>query len=120
MFPYLEWTLTFLIIVWVFEGYLDYRQHQKYKERHLPNTLVGIISEEKFLKAQAYGLDKSWFGIISDCFSQVFSILVLKYHWMPWLWNVSGGIHILPRFISTKSEVKKKFYFFFSVLMFEK
>jgi hypothetical protein len=109
MFPYLECTITFLMAVWVFETYIDYRQHQKYKEAELPKALVGIISEEKYLKAQIYGLDKSRFGFISDGISQILSGITLWYRWMPYLWNLSGRLLIFLSGKSTPSEVRGEY-----------
>jgi STE24 endopeptidase len=92
MFPYLEWTIVFLTAVWLFETYIAYRQHRKYKEYTLPKALTGIISKEKYLKAQSYGLDKSRFGIITDGFSNALNLTILWCRWMPGLWNLSGRL----------------------------
>jgi STE24 endopeptidase len=105
MFAYLEYTIAFFVIVWIFETYIDVRQHRKYQERQIPQTLRGIVSEEKFLKAQSYGLDKSQFGMISDIFSLLSSIVMLKYHWMPWLWGLSGRWMVWISGSSMSSEV---------------
>jgi len=43
------------------ETYLDYRQHKQYQITKLPKQLAGIIEEEAFTKAQAYGLTKRYY-----------------------------------------------------------
>ena len=48
----------FMIVMYVFETYLDLRQHTALKLPTLPKTLVGVISQEKFEKPRAYSLDK--------------------------------------------------------------
>ena len=112
MFTYLEYTIAFLVVVWIFETYINVRQHRKYRERRIPQALLGIVSEEKFLKAQAYGLDKSRFGMFSDAFSLLSSIILLRYYWMPWLWELSGRWMVWISGSSMPSEVS--FFPFFS------
>lgn len=48
----------FMIVMYIFETYLDLRQHTAIKLPTLPKTLVGVISQEKFEKSRAYSLDK--------------------------------------------------------------
>ena len=45
-------------MMYIFETYLDMRQHSALKLPSLPKTLVGVISQEKFEKSRAYSLDK--------------------------------------------------------------
>jgi len=87
-----EATIIFLWLVYVFETYLDWRQHQKLKEKVRPKELEGVIEDEKFLKAQLYGLDKSNFGFITSAFGQVESTLILVLGGIPFLWNYSTNL----------------------------
>lgn len=48
----------FMILMYIFETYLDVRQHRALKLPTLPKTLEGVISQEKFEKSRAYSLDK--------------------------------------------------------------
>lgn len=48
----------FMILMYIFETYLDIRQHAALKLPTLPKTLEGVISQEKFEKSRAYSLDK--------------------------------------------------------------
>lgn len=48
----------FMILMYIFETYLDLRQHAALKLPTLPRTLEGVISQEKFEKSRAYSLDK--------------------------------------------------------------
>lgn len=50
----------FMILVYIFETYLDLRQHAALKLPNLPKPLVGVISQEKFEKSRAYSLDKRY------------------------------------------------------------
>lgn len=48
----------FMILMYIFETYLDLRQHTALKLPTLPKPLIGVISQEKFEKSRAYSLDK--------------------------------------------------------------
>ncbi|KAG8044253.1 hypothetical protein GUJ93_ZPchr0136g33676 [Zizania palustris] len=56
--PYLEAVLCFMILMYIFETYLDIRQHRALKLPTLPKPLVGVISGENFERSRAYSLDK--------------------------------------------------------------
>ncbi|CAL5397601.1 unnamed protein product [Camellia sinensis] len=68
-FPYMEAVVGFMILMYIFETYLDLRQHAALKLPTLPKTLEGLISQEKFEKSRAYSLDKRV---------------------LPWFWKRSG------------------------------
>lgn len=48
----------FMILMYLFETYLDIRQHAALKLPNLPQPLEGVISQEKFERARAYSIDK--------------------------------------------------------------
>lgn len=50
----------FMILMYIFETYLDLRQHAAHELTTLPKPLLGVVSKEKFDKARAYSLDKRW------------------------------------------------------------
>jgi STE24 endopeptidase len=54
----------FMILNYIFETYLNIRQHRALKLPTLPKSLAGVISNEKFEKARAYSLDKRCFKIL--------------------------------------------------------
>jgi len=51
-------SLGFMILMYLFETYLDVREYAAHKLPTLPKPLVGVISQEKFEKARAYSIDK--------------------------------------------------------------
>lgn len=55
----------FMILMYIFETYLDLRQHAALKLPTLPKPLEGVISQEKFKKSQAYSLDKRYASFCS-------------------------------------------------------
>lgn len=48
----------FMVLMYIFETYLDIRQHAALKLPSLPKPLEGVVSQEKFEKSRAYSLDK--------------------------------------------------------------
>jgi len=53
-------SVAFVLVVYLFETYIDFRQNRKYREKGLPKELAAIVPTDKFEKAQAYGLDKRY------------------------------------------------------------
>ncbi|XP_043715103.1 CAAX prenyl protease 1 homolog isoform X1 [Telopea speciosissima] len=89
-FPYLEGVLGFMILMYIFETYLDLRQHVALKLPTLPKPLVGIISSEKFQKSRAYSLDKSHFHFVHEAVSILMDTAILYFGVLPWFWKLSG------------------------------
>src|ERR1700744_2146770 len=67
--------LYFSVAVYCFETYLDYRQYIKYQIKLRPKELTWVTDEE-FIKAQEYGVDKSKFGFINS-FSSMIKLFTL-------------------------------------------
>ncbi|XP_071735928.1 CAAX prenyl protease 1 homolog [Rutidosis leptorrhynchoides] len=91
-FPYMEAVVGFMILMYIFETYLDLRQHAALKLPTLPKTLEGVISQEKFEKSRAYSIDKSNFHFIHEFVTIVMDSAILLFGVLPWFWNKSGDI----------------------------
>ncbi|KAJ3085354.1 CAAX prenyl protease 1 [Quaeritorhiza haematococci] len=89
--PFKSYVLGFSYVIFLWENYLSYRQHQKLKEKKIPHALESIVKQEDFEKANAYGLDKSKFGFVSGIFSQIQTTIVFYYDLLPWFWNFAGS-----------------------------
>ncbi|KAL0712417.1 hypothetical protein Bca4012_019395 [Brassica carinata] len=89
--PYMETVVGFMIVMYVFETYLDMRQHTALKLPNLPKTLVGVISQEKFEKSRAYSLDKSHFHFVHELVTILMDSAMLFFGILPWFWKLSGG-----------------------------
>ncbi|KAK4738820.1 hypothetical protein R3W88_002517 [Solanum pinnatisectum] len=89
-FPYLEAVVGFMILMYIFESYLDVRQHAAHKLPTLPKPLVGVISQEKFEKSRAYSLDKSYFHFIHEFVTILMDSSILYFRILPWFWQRSG------------------------------
>ncbi|XP_039114501.1 CAAX prenyl protease 1 homolog [Dioscorea cayenensis subsp. rotundata] len=90
--PYLEAVLGFIVSMYIFETYLDIRQHSALKLPTLPKALQGVISQDKFEKSRAYTLDKSRFHFIREAVSTLMDITILYFGALPWLWKKSGDL----------------------------
>lgn len=53
-FPYFEFTVGFIVLVYIFETYLDLRQHARYKAKEVPRELDGVVTQETFTKSQVF------------------------------------------------------------------
>ncbi|KAL2511345.1 CAAX prenyl protease 1-like protein [Abeliophyllum distichum] len=91
-FPYMEAVVGFMIFVYVFETYLDLRQHAALKLPTLPKPLMGVISQEKFKKSQAYSLDKSHFHFVHEFVTILMDSAILYFGILPWFWKRSGDL----------------------------
>ncbi|KAI3449207.1 hypothetical protein Pfo_005872 [Paulownia fortunei] len=89
-FPYMEAVVGFMILVYIFETYLDLRQHTALKLPTLPRPLVGVISQEKFEKSRAYSLDKSHFHFLHEFVTIIMDSAILYFGILPWFWKRSG------------------------------
>ncbi|XP_009628878.1 CAAX prenyl protease 1 homolog [Nicotiana tabacum] len=88
-FPYLESVVGFMILMYIFETYLDLRQHAALKLPTLPKPLEGVISQEKFKKSQAYSLDKSNFHFVHEFVTILMDSAILYFRILPWFWKIS-------------------------------
>lgn len=66
-----------LVFQFLLEEYLDHI-NQKHFEKGMPETLNGIYTDEKYLKAINYGKDKGNFGLISGAFTLILTLFVLQ------------------------------------------
>ncbi|XP_073065029.1 CAAX prenyl protease 1 homolog [Primulina eburnea] len=89
-FPYMEAVVGFMIMVYIFETYLDIRQHAALKLPTLPKPLVGVISHEKFEKSRAYSIDKSHFHFLHEFVTILMDSAILSFGLLPWFWKRSG------------------------------
>ncbi|XP_016675308.1 CAAX prenyl protease 1 homolog [Gossypium hirsutum] len=80
----------FLILMYLFETYLDLRQHATLKLPTLPKTLEAVISQEKFEKSRAYSLDKSHFYFVHEFVTILIDSAILFFGILPWFWKKSG------------------------------
>ncbi|XP_057510005.1 CAAX prenyl protease 1 homolog [Actinidia eriantha] len=103
-FPYMEAVIGFMILMYFFETYLDWRQHAALKLPTLPRTLEGVISQEKFEKSRAYSLDKSRFHFIHEFVTILMDSAILFFGVLPWFWMRSGEFLVYIG-VNTENEI---------------
>ncbi|RWW02702.1 hypothetical protein BHE74_00026047 [Ensete ventricosum] len=81
-----------MIFMYLFETYLDIRQHAALKLPNLPKPLEGVISQEKFEQARAYSIDKSYFHFIHEAVTILMDTAILYFGILPWFWKLSGNL----------------------------
>nr|XP_034593860.1 CAAX prenyl protease 1 homolog [Setaria viridis] len=90
--PYLEAVLCFMILVYIFETYLQIRQHRVLKLPTLPKPLLGVISDEKFKRSRDYTLHRSYFRFVHEAVTILMHIAILFFRVLPWFWKKSGEL----------------------------
>ncbi|XP_058068988.1 CAAX prenyl protease 1 homolog [Magnolia sinica] len=79
-----------MVLMYIFETYLDIRQHASLKLPILPKPLVGVVSQEKVENSQAFSLDKSNFHFIHGAVTILMDTTILFFGVLPWFWKRSG------------------------------
>ncbi|KAE8665794.1 hypothetical protein F3Y22_tig00112528pilonHSYRG00008 [Hibiscus syriacus] len=90
-FTCMEAVLGLTLLMYLFETYLDFRQHAALKLPTLPKTLQGVISKEKFKMSRAYCLDKSHFHFVHEFFTILIDVAIIFFGILPWFWKKSGN-----------------------------
>jgi len=90
IFPFKELIILFVVVVFLLETYLDYRQYKLLQVQVVPSVLSDAISLEKFEKSQAYGRAKMKFGFVSSLFDFIQNLVIFHFDLLPQLWNYSG------------------------------
>ncbi|KAK0538433.1 zinc metalloprotease [Tilletia horrida] len=83
---------TLLLGVYLFESALQLRQHAHYSpQRHPspPTVLQPFISQETFVKSQAYGRAKSQFAFVSGFVAQLIAVLIVHFDVYAHVWTLS-------------------------------
>ncbi|KAG7397411.1 CAAX prenyl protease 1 [Phytophthora boehmeriae] len=117
--PYFQGALLFMTLVYLFETYLDVRQHRKLHDSTFPKPLREAIEGlgsyqgktkpaegeadgkqeqatlldatlSKFDKSRAYGLDKSTFSFVHGAYNQLEATAFLLLGYLPFVWTISG------------------------------
>eukprot|EP00246_Nothoceros_aenigmaticus_P009360 TRINITY_DN24819_c0_g1_i1.p1 TRINITY_DN24819_c0_g1~~TRINITY_DN24819_c0_g1_i1.p1 ORF type:complete len:455 (-),score=34.42 TRINITY_DN24819_c0_g1_i1:213-1517(-) len=91
-FPFLYFAVGVMIFAYICETFLDIRQYRALKIPTLPGPLRGIVSQEKFEKARAYSLDKSWFHFVHAAVNIVEETAILLLRLLPWVWTTAGTL----------------------------
>ena len=92
---WLEGSIAFTLVIYVFESYLDYRQYQNLLcrettrrafERDQEDALKKKITD-KFQDSQAYGRAKAKFGAFRRFIDEILENALLLAFFGPWVWR---------------------------------
>ncbi|KAL8554245.1 hypothetical protein ACS0TY_002447 [Phlomoides rotata] len=89
-FPYMEAIVGVMILVYIFEMYLDLRQRAALKLPTLPKPLAGVVSQEKYEKSRAYSLDKNTYHIVHEFITIIMDSAIIYFGILPWFWKRAG------------------------------
>uniref|UniRef100_A0A915LJ60 CAAX prenyl protease n=2 Tax=Meloidogyne TaxID=189290 RepID=A0A915LJ60_MELJA len=109
---------SFYLATFIWNFYLTLRQYNVYRKTETrPEKVSGIISNEDFVKARNYNLDKMHFGFYEIAFGKTLSTVILFCNLIPWLWSICGryGQVIWPR----SGEIFQSVLFIVSSSIFE-
>eukprot|EP00164_Ancoracysta_twista_P000535 GFYU01000715.1.p2 GENE.GFYU01000715.1~~GFYU01000715.1.p2 ORF type:complete len:430 (+),score=118.71 GFYU01000715.1:105-1394(+) len=111
MIPYLEFTVVFLLLSYAFETYLDLRQRKRLTDKQRPKEIASLVTEEKFLKSQAYGRDKADFHLILHAFQQIEIMVFLFLGIFPSVWAHAGQILVNQEIEDTAEQIYQSLIF---------
>jgi len=111
--PIFVGTFVFLWVMYIWETYLSYRQHNIYKNtENIPVELQENLDKETFEKSRLYQLDKSRFSFYSSFYSQVESSIILLADGIPYLWAAAGVLNAKLGY-DASHEIKQSITFVF-------
>ena len=88
--PYLELTLAFSVLVFLFEIYLELRQLTLFKTvKEVPKEIKSIVPEDTFTKSNLYNIDKFTFGLFSSSFMFAEGTALVFLGYLPYSWDVA-------------------------------
>ncbi|KAF9972905.1 CAAX prenyl protease 1 [Actinomortierella ambigua] len=111
-FPYKEFVLSFSLAVYTWEQYLLSRHYRCLRSKNLPKALNKIVTEDEFLKAQAYGRDKATFAFVNATWDTLQNTLILWYNVLPWVWDLAGQVMFKAAGYGPEYEITQSLIFF--------
>eukprot|EP01134_Creolimax_fragrantissima_P003804 CFRG3804T1 len=111
--PYMELTVGFMAITFLWEMYLHIRQHRKFNEKNLPDSLVGTVDKDQFEKARKYGYDKSVFNFFRQWWDVIETTLIIMLGGLPFIWEMSGSILESFGLMANENEILQSLLFIY-------
>lgn len=101
---YLAVALYFSIAVFLLEFYLDSRQLRNFRTiLKVPNSLKGVVPQNKFQQSSAYGADKLAFGCFEGTFMFCEGIALVLLGWLPYAWDLAQAVCLRCGLVSDAS-----------------
>lgn len=102
MNPYVSVLIFLSVSIFLFQQYINGRQHRKLSEKTIPSKIRKIVKPEEFEKARLYSLDKSTFSFVSELFG-LLNLLYFVFQWYPKIWDFSGEAAL--KYLGAKTEI---------------
>ncbi|KNC80373.1 hypothetical protein SARC_07273 [Sphaeroforma arctica JP610] len=116
---YMELTVVFLWLVFLWEMYLHIRQHRMFKEKNVPKNLEGVIGPDEFEKARIYGEDKSRFSFFRQWFDIIETTLIFALGGLPFIWDWSGDALESMGLMATENEILRSILFIYAMQFYQ-
>mmetsp|Transcript_34276 Transcript_34276/g.47512 ORF Transcript_34276/g.47512 Transcript_34276/m.47512 type:complete len:446 (-) Transcript_34276:169-1506(-) len=89
--PFKQAVMGFILVVFLFETYLEFRQLGALKRPNIPESLKEVITEKSFKSTQHYCLDKWFFSMFMSVFSLTEEMLMLHFNVLSivWTWTLT-------------------------------
>jgi len=109
-------TILFLLIIYIFESYLSFRQLKKHKIKEVPFILKDVITSKEFHDSQIYNEEKTAFGMIESFVDLIKTIFILYSSFLFVSWD---SIEKILKFYFCHSEIITSLCFLMMNGMFE-
>ncbi|KAK9830225.1 hypothetical protein WJX72_010439 [[Myrmecia] bisecta] len=94
VFPFLECTVGFMLLVYALHTYLDERQYKALQKPTPPTALAKDYTISEYKKTQAYNVDKWWFALYQGLWSTTLTTVLLLNGYLPWMWDKSTAVAV--------------------------
>ena len=122
--PYKTYIMISLIIITIFENYLNFRQYKRLKEnRPIPKELISFgLEQSKHEESQKYSLAKIKLLIITNFTKNILDLLFIYYNFKPFQYDISRKLCLINPFIkfNIENEYGPLFYFIFLEIIIQK
>ncbi|XP_064405117.1 CAAX prenyl protease 1 homolog [Halichondria panicea] len=117
---YLYPCMLFVWVAYLWETYLQWRQHCVYKTSTVaPPEVVGMIDQDTFSKSRLYQLDKSFFSLVQNFVKQIEFLVFIVLGAIPYAWSLAGScVELLGYDPAQDQEIKQAVAFLLVVQVY--
>ena len=92
--PYLKGVLSFIVMMWLFQSWLETRQLKQLQKKKPPKEMSNMVDDKEFRATRSYGLDKWYFGFLQSTVTTAESIAFLAWGGLSALWTFSSDLSL--------------------------
>jgi STE24 endopeptidase len=90
--PWKQMVMYFIVSIYLWELFLEFRQRSKLKIKHVPLTLKGIVDQSTFEKSNRYNIDKWSYKFMADLYTLAQTLVLIHYDILPLWWAKAGEV----------------------------